>query len=244
MSRIGRKDERIAEIIALLEKNGVIRLRDAAAHLGVSEMTIRRDLSDVPGRFNCLGGYIISVQEEPGAGGYVAGIERDTQSGAKHLICARAAALIEDDDTIFIDCGTTTPHLAELVPQGKSITVICYSLIVAEIIMHLKDVRLILLGGVYHRAAGSFSSDEAIDVLKRININKAFISAGGVHEQHGVTCSHFHEVPIKQMAIRRAVDSYLMVDSSKFGKVRAAHFAEMSQFRTIISDKPELAHDA
>lgn len=239
MSRIGRKDERIAEILALLEKHGVIRLRDAAAYLGVSEMTIRRDLADMPSRFNCLGGYIISVQGEPGHNEYVLDLEKDTHAAAKHLICAKAAALIEEYDTIFIDCGTTTPHLAELVPQGKSITVICYSMNIAEIVTHLKEVRLILLGGIYHPAAESFSSDEGLEVLKRININKAFISAGGVHEQHGVTCSHFHEVPVKQMAIDRAIESYLLVDSSKFGKVRAAHFAETSRFRGVITDQPE-----
>lgn len=236
VSRIGRRDERITEIMTLLDKHGVVRLRDAAAQLGVSEMTIRRDVSDMPGRFNCLGGYIIPVQEDPGSD-YVLDFEKDSHANAKHLVCAKAAALIEEHDTIFIDCGTTTPHLAALVPPGKSITVVCYSMNVAEIVIQLKDVRLILLGGLYHPAAASFSGDEGIEVLKRVNINKAFISAGGVHDQHGVTCSHFHEVPIKQMAIQRAVESYLIVDSSKIGKVRAAHFAELGEFREVISDQ-------
>ena len=75
--------------------------------------------------------------------------------------------------------------------------------------------------------------------LKRININKAFISAGGVHEMRGVTCSHFHEVPVKQAAIARAVESHLVVDASKFGKVRAAHFAEIAAFTSIVSDKDD-----
>ncbi len=74
-----------------------------------------------------------------------------------------------------------------------------------------------------------------IDVLKRVNINKAFLSAGGVDEQHGITCSHFHEVPIKQMAMQRAVEKHLVVDKSKYGKVRAARFAGMSDFTSIVS---------
>ncbi len=114
------------------------------------------------------------------------------------------------------------PHLAHRIPQNQHITVVCYALNIAEILSQRSDVRLIVLGGLYHPEAASFSGDEGIDVLKRVNINKAFLSAGGVDEQHGVTCSHFHEVPIKQMAMQRAVEKHLVVDKSKYGKVRAA----------------------
>ncbi len=234
MSRISRKEERIAELAALVDEVGVLRLRDAAARLGVSEMTIRRDIGSDGGALNCLGGYIIPTQD--GANGdYVFDFEKDSHAGAKAQACAAAAALIEPYDTVFIDCGTTMPHLAHRIPQNQHITVVCYALNIAEILSQRGDVRLIVLGGLYHPEAASFSGDEGIDVLKRVNINKAFLSAGGVDEQHGVTCSHFHEVPIKQMAMQRAVEKHLVVDRSKYGKVRAARFAGMADFTSIVS---------
>ncbi|WP_376710525.1 DeoR family transcriptional regulator [Pseudochrobactrum lubricantis] len=249
MSRTSRRDERLTELAALMEKQGVMRLRDAAAQLGVSEMTIRRDMaqrdlnggdltrsdSDVLKGLNCLGGYIFSAQDNNGHSDYSLDHESDCHAGAKAQACAEAAAMIEEHDTIFIDCGTTTPHLARLVPENKSVTVVCYSLNVAEILSSREDVRLIVLGGLFHRSAASFSGEEGIETLKKIIINKAFISAGGVHDEHGVTCSHFHEIPVKQMAIARAMDSYLVVDGSKFGKVRSAPFAQIMQFRRIFS---------
>ncbi|MBX8826589.1 DeoR/GlpR family DNA-binding transcription regulator [Ochrobactrum sp. SFR4] len=249
MSRTSRRDERLTELAVLMEKQGVMRLRDAAAQLGVSEMTIRRDMaqrdlnggdltrsdSDVLKGLNCLGGYIFSAQDNNGHSDYSLDHESDCHAGAKAQACAEAAAMIEEHDTIFIDCGTTTPHLARLVPENKSVTVVCYSLNVAEILSAREDVRLIVLGGLFHRSAASFSGEEGIETLKKIIINKAFISAGGVHDEHGVTCSHFHEIPVKQMAIARAMDSYLVVDSSKFGKVRSAPFAQITQFRRIFS---------
>nr|WP_152849459.1 MULTISPECIES: DeoR/GlpR family DNA-binding transcription regulator [Brucella] len=219
---------------ALVDEVGVLRLRDAAARLGVSEMTIRRDIGSDGGALNCLGGYIIPTQD--GANGdYVFDFEKDSHAGAKAQACAAAAALIEPYDTVFIDCGTTMPHLAHRIPQNQHITVVCYALNIAEILSQRGDVRLIVLGGLYHPEAASFSGDEGIDVLKRVNINKAFLSAGGVDEQHGVTCSHFHEVPIKQMAMQRAVEKHLVVDKSKYGKVRAARFAGMADFTSIVS---------
>ncbi|WP_407976307.1 DeoR family transcriptional regulator [Brucella pseudogrignonensis] len=235
MSRISRKDERIAELAALVEEAGVLRLRDAATRLGVSEMTIRRDIGTDSGPLNCLGGYIIPVQDNGNGSDYVFDFEKDCHANAKAQACAAAAALIEAHDTVFIDCGTTTPYLAQQIPQNQHITVVCYSLNIAEILSRRDDVRLIVLGGVYHSEAASFSSDEGIEVLKRVNVNKAFLSAGGVDEQHGVTCSHFHEVPVKQMAMQRALQKHLVVDESKFGKVRAARFAGMVDFDSIVS---------
>ncbi|OIS94960.1 DeoR/GlpR family DNA-binding transcription regulator [Brucella cytisi] len=234
MSRISRKEERIAELAALVDEVGVLRLRDAAARLGVSEMTIRRDIGSDGGMLNCLGGYIIPTQDGVN-GDYVFDFEKDSHANAKAQACAAAAALIEPYDTVFIDCGTTMPHLAHRIPQNQHITVVCYALNIAEILSQRSDVRLIVLGGLYHPEAASFSGDEGIDVLKRVNINKAFLSAGGVDEQHGITCSHFHEVPIKQMAMQRAVEKHLVVDKSKYGKVRAARFAGMSDFTSIVS---------
>lgn len=247
MSKISRSDERLIRLSVLLEQQGVLRLRDAAEQLGVSEMTIRRDLAAVGagtandvtshrGRLNCLGGFIFAVPDSNTTSDYSFDQEKDSHALAKAQACARAAALIEPQDTIFIDCGTTTPHLATLIPQDQSITVVCYSMNIAEILAHRQDVRLIVLGGVYHHAAASFSGEEGIETLKRLTINKAFISAGGVHDTHGVTCSHFHEVPFKQIAIARALEAHLIVDSSKIGKVRSALFAQTSQFKSVISE--------
>lgn len=236
MSRTGLRDDRLEKLAAMLVGQSHVRLSAVAADLNVSEMTIRRDVMESGGRFACLGGHVIGAQNDA-AGDYVLEQEVDHHAAAKTAACAKAVALIEDDDTIFIDCGTTMPRLAALIPRDLRLTAVCYSLNVAEILSRRENTRLIVLGGLFHPGAASFSGDAALAELKRLNINKAFISAGGVHEERGVTCSHFHEVPVKQAAIARAVESHLVVDASKFGKVRAAHFAEVAAFTSIVSDK-------
>ena len=237
MSRIGLRDERLERLAAMVARQGVLKLRAVANDLGVSQMTVRRDVMQSGGRFACLGGHVIGAQNDVAGGDYVLEEENDHHAAAKIAACAKAAKLVEEDDTIFIDCGTTTPRLAELIPHDLRLTAVCYSLNVAEILSRRKNTRLILLGGLFHPAAASFSGEAALDELKRININKAFISAGGVDETRGVTCSHFHEVPVKQAAISRAVEAHLVVDASKFGKVRAAHFAGIAAFTSVVSDR-------
>lgn len=238
MSRVSARNARLDALALLVQESGVLRLRDAASRLGVSEITIRRDIATDSDQLSCLGGYILPFQDGAVGSDYVLDQEKDSHAVAKARACTAAAALIEPYDTVFIDCGTTTPHLARQIPVNAHLTVICYSLNVAEELARRNDVRLIMLGGVYHAEAASFSGDEGIDVLRRININKAFLSAGGLDEQHGVTCSHFHEVPIKQMVMQRSVQKHLVVDSSKFGKVRAARYASISDFNSVIADQP------
>jgi DeoR family deoxyribose operon repressor len=98
-------------------------------------------------------------------------------------------------------------------------------------------VRMILLGGVYVPSSDSFAGEESIEMLRRMGINKAFISAGGVDQARGVTCWNFHEVALKQAAMASAVERHLVVDTSKFGAVKAVRFSQVDDFDSIITEK-------
>jgi len=231
------KTERLRVLSDALARQSVMRLRDAAALLGVSEMTVRRDIAASPGKFTYLGGYIVSATDVPNSAGYSLEQEKDHFAQAKAEASAVAAKLIGDNETLFVDCGTTLTTLARMIPAERHVTVVCYSLNVAEILRRKPNVRMILLGGVYVPSSDSFSGDESIDVLRRMGINKAFISAGGVDETRGVTCWNFHEVALKQAAMASAVESHLVVDSSKFGVVKAVRFSQIDDFDSIITEK-------
>jgi DeoR family transcriptional regulator, deoxyribose operon repressor len=231
------KTERLRVLADALARQSVMRLRDAASLLGVSEMTVRRDIAASPGKFTYLGGYIVSANDVPNNAGYSLEEEQDHAAQAKAEASSLAAGLIAGNETIFIDCGTTLTTLARLIPAETHVTVVCYSLNVAEILRRKPNVRMILLGGVYVPSSDSFSGEESIEVLRRMGINKAFLSAGGVDPARGVTCWNFHEVALKQAAMASAVESHLVVDSSKFGVVKAVRFSQIDDFDSIITEK-------
>jgi Transcriptional regulators of sugar metabolism len=231
-----RKGERIDELTRTLARRGVVHLREAAALLGVSEMTIRRDVGANPDRFAYLGGHIVAAADVAGDASYVIDREADSHAAAKLAACRNALALIRPDDTIFIDCGTTLVHLAALLPEDLPVTVVTYALNVANRLAEKPNARMILLGGVYNPSSASFSGEDAVESLGRYGITKAFVSAGGVDAERGVSCSHLHEVPFKQKAIAGALESYLVVDDSKFGKIRPVYFAKVGDFRAIVSE--------
>lgn len=231
-----QKAERLQALSDALATRNVMRLRDAAALLRVSEMTVRRDIASTPDRFTYLGGYIVRATNVPNAGAYVLEEERDHFAQAKAEASTIAARLVRDGETIFIDCGTTLTTLAKLIPDTIHVTVICYSLNVAEILRHKHNVRMILLGGVYVPSSDSFSGDDSVAMLRRMGINQAFISAGGVDPARGVTCWNFHEVALKQAAMASAVERHLVVDSSKLGQLKAVRFSRLEDFTSIITE--------
>src|ERR1700689_4777013 len=181
---VERKKSRLRRLSGALYGRGALHLREAAALLDVSAMTVRRDIAAAPERFSYLGGYIVAGGVE---GGYRLDREQDKHAAAKAMVCAHAARSIEDGDTIFIDCGTTTPHPVHRLPVGRKVTVVCYALNIAEPLAANPDVQLILLGGLYNASSASFAVDEGLRTLARLGVNKAFLSAGGVHPARGVS---------------------------------------------------------
>ena len=226
---------RLRRLASVLQNGSMLRLKDAAALVSVSEMTVRRDIALEGSGLACLGGYVISAGTPGGAPRYALEAEQVANIQVKGEVGRRAAELVKPGDTLFLDCGTTIPYVAEALPPGE-LTVVCYSLNIANIVCHRANTQVLLLGGLYYPSSATYFSEEAIARLEHIAITSAFISAGGVDFSRGVSCSHFHEVPVKQAAMASARHKYLVVDSSKFSRLRPATFARVDAFDGVITD--------
>ncbi|WP_339774903.1 DeoR/GlpR family DNA-binding transcription regulator [uncultured Thalassospira sp.] len=236
--------DRIETLTRSLEVSNIIRLKDAADLLGVSEMTVRRDVAACGNIFSYLGGYITLKSPAAGGLGYILDRERGEHTDLKRAACQVAASYVKPGDTLFLDCGTTIPYLANALPENRDITVICYSINVAEILCKKRGVRVILLGGMYHASSASFADSNSVNTILNLNINIAFMSAGGVNIARGVSCSNPHEVDIKRAALKTAAHKILVVDSTKFDVIKPMPFAKLSQFDMICTDHqctPDLA---
>jgi DeoR family deoxyribose operon repressor len=234
-----RKAKRIIELVSALSERRIMRLRDAAELLDVSEMTVRRDIADHPNQFAFLGGHIMAAAEIEGDVPYELATAADSHAAAKRDACTHAAGHIRPDETIFIDCGTTLIHLVDLIPENYQITAICYALNVAERLTHKPNITIVMLGGLYHPASASFSGNYDLDALSSVGINVAFLSAAGVDAERGATCEHFHEAQVKRKVMSLAREKYLVVDSSKIGKLKRAFFSPMVAFNAMITEHGE-----
>ena len=233
----GRSAQRLALLQETLSGGGALHLRDAAILCGVSEMTIRRDLTTHPSAMTLLGGRLVLTSYPGVTLVYDLNEQQANDYPIKHRLCQRAAAFIEEGDTLFIDCGSTLIPLLSQLGRFNELTVVTYALNVATAVSRLPNVRLVLLGGLYYAASQSFGNNDMQGAIERIGINKAFISAAGVDYERGVSCFHFHEVASKQAAIASAQQRFLIVDASKFGMIRPAYFASLNDFDTIVTNE-------
>lgn len=231
-----RNKDRLDQLATLLNEKGVLHLRDAARELGVSEMTVRRDIAGETTRFAYLGGHIMPAERVEPEQPYQLAAQADRHADAKRAACRFALDHLHADDTIFVDCGTTLQHLIDIIPQSMPLTVVCYALNIAERLATSSHIRLILLGGLYHPETASFSGPQGLDTLDRVGINTAFLSAAGLDPLRGATCAHFHEVAVKQKAIATAQKNLLVIDNSKLGRVKPAFFASSDVFDVIYTE--------
>jgi DeoR family transcriptional regulator, deoxyribose operon repressor len=230
-----RRNGRLSRLRELVDGSGSLRLAEAARALGVSPMTVRRDLAVLGGEFAILGGHVVAAGGAP-ASRYALDREQASHVPGKREAARHAARLVEDGDTLFVDCGTTMPYFMESLPDAFALTVVCYALNVATLATRRPNTQLVLLGGLFHPASATFYSEEALRSLRSLGINKAFLSAGGVHPARGVSCSNFNEVPVKRAVLDRAMRCFLVADASKLGQLRPAPFASLDAFERIITD--------
>lgn len=238
---MNKKLNRTNKIIEILkEKNGAT-VKELASMLNVSEMTIRRDLKILKCNNivnNVYGATIYNPSNNIDRLESFYEIENETikHENEKFKIGKAAANLVNDNDIIIIDTGTTTEKLAENISSDISVTALIYNTNILNALSNKKNINLIFSGGYFHPNTQMFESPEGITLIKKTRATKAFVSAAGVHETLGVTCSNNYEVLTKNAILSSSVEKILLVDSEKFGIVKSAYFSDLNAFTTIITD--------
>lgn len=228
--------KRINGLIEILKTTDKIHLKEAAERLAVSEMTIRRDINNLPTSLIVLGGYIVDEARHSIARYFVSD-QQDKQVEEKNDIAKLVSQLVNENDTIFFDCGTTMPFIINAIDNEISFTAICYSLNAFLALQNKPKCKIILCGGHYQLNNAIFTSVNQHNQLDSICPNKAFISAAGIDLQQGVTCYHFDELSMKHQAMKKSGQNILIADHTKFGQIKPAFISELTLFDQVITDK-------
>jgi DeoR family deoxyribose operon repressor len=235
------KNNRVNYLLNRLSIDGFSSIKELSKKLEVSEMTIRRDLRElsksnivtlIPGGAILKKNPPIDKDEEK----YLIQAAESLMLEEKIKISRKAASLIEPNDVIVIDTGSTTENLPKFIPENMPLTVICYALNILFNVYENKNWKLIFPGGYFHGDTLMLESPEGIEMIKRIRANKSFISAAGVSEKLGVTCATAYEKETKRAVIESSDKKILLVDSTKFGKIKISHFADLTDFDIVITD--------
>lgn len=232
------KRERIEEIAELLDKRGKLTLDQLDEFFpNVSQMTIRRDLLQLEqaGRIIRVRGGAMSVKEVQKVSSEPYTKKTAIHTDEKIEIAQKAAGLIDEGCSLFIDGGTTALCLAKEIPN-TNLHIFTNGLAVAIELAQKNNLNVTMLGGQVMKDNLSTASPVAKAYFESTNFELAIISASAFTLENGFSCSSQVEADLLKMARKKAKSMYMMLDSSKIGKIMPYTFARVEDIDVLITD--------
>lgn len=227
-------DIRRRAILEQLNREGMVQVAQLSAKMGITPATIRNDLDALAmeGQLERIqGGAVRKVQPAEGWGGQLAPVGQGRRAIAEAVL-----SYISDGDTLFINSGTTTMAVAEVLSLRKNLNIVTNSLAVANYLAHQADMRLILLGGELNANYGFTYGGDALEQLSRYQPQWSILSVDGVHPEHGITTYHADEAMIDRTMIARAQKTIIVADHRKIGRVGFSHICGVSEGQILVTD--------
>lgn len=230
-------DERREEILQLIKLNGKVKVVEMSKLFGISEVTIRNDLSDLEraGVLERIHGGAISTNKA-----YYNMSLHDrmkTNEAEKRNIAVEAASLITDGDTIMINSGTTTLFTVQELRNVKNLTILTNSLSIAEEVSSYNNIHVIFLGGSLDSQYKFTYGDDTLNQLRKYKADKLILSADGICLDEGVTTYHHLEAEVNRQMISRAKSTILVLDYTKIGRASFAKIDDLDNVDILITNK-------
>lgn len=229
-------------IIEQLKEDGYVKVQELSKKLGVSEVTIRKDLKQLESKK--------LLYRNHGSASSLSSIISDKHIDVKEKLfteeksrIAKAAnKLLEPNDKIIIASGTTLFAFANEINVTESLTVITSSVKVSLALCYDPHIEIIQLGGIMRKNSVSVIGHYAENVLGSLSCNKLFLGVDGIDFDYGMTTSDMSEARINQQMIDAAQKIIVLTDSSKFGKRGFCKICDINKIHHIITDSNAPAH--
>lgn len=232
------KRDRLEEIAELIDKRGKMSLEHLSQNFpDVSQMTLRRDLLTLEedGRVIRVRGGAMSVKEVHKIAGEAYVKKTVINTDKKIEIAQKAATLIDEGISFFLDGGTTAMYLAKELPDFPC-NIFTNGIAVAMELAQKKQPQITVIGGQLIKNNLSTAAPTARSYFDRSNFEVAIMSSSAFTLENGFTCSSQMEAELLRMAIQKAQHRYMMLDSSKIGKTMPFTFAMAEDIDVLITD--------
>lgn len=224
-------------ILNLLRERGSITVSELTEELDISESTARRDLTELD-RQNKLtkvfggavlyGNNTITTTKELSVSQ-----KAEVNLNEKNQIAKYAASLVDTNDFIFLDAGTTTECMIDYL-DIPDITVVTNAVSHARKLAD-KKVKVIIIGGELKGTTEAIIGSQAVLTIKQYHFTKGFFGTNGVHKRHGFTTPDNSEAMVKKLALEHCNERYILADHDKMDKVSPVSFASFND-AVIITD--------
>jgi DeoR/GlpR family transcriptional regulator of sugar metabolism len=229
------RKQKIAEYINEKGAAGIKELN--ALFPEVSVMTIHRDLEKLEQEGNIIRtrGGAISGKRQLSATETSLTTRENTNADAKIIIAKKAAQLIEEGNSIFIDAGTTALALAREMPDIE-LNIFTTAPNIAIELSRLEHPTIYMCGGMMNKANLAVSGTATLQMLENVNITIAFIGVSGYSADAHFTCGKEEEKQVKQQVMAKAFKNVILMDDSKYGQVLPFTFGKLEDINVVVSN--------
>lgn len=226
---------RQAQIMEIARSDGRVLVEDLASRFEVTPQTIRKDLNELCDRrllSRVHGGAMLSSGTENVA--YAA--RRALAHDEKRAIADRAAALIPDASSLFINIGTTTEEVARALTSREGLLVITNNIHVVQILLDSPRIEVVVAGGLVRRTDGGIVGEATLDLVSQFKVDIAVIGASAIDEDGTLLDFDYREVRVTQKIIENARKVVLVADAMKFTRTAPVRIGHVSQIDVLVTD--------
>jgi DeoR/GlpR family transcriptional regulator of sugar metabolism len=224
--------DREKEILRLLSEGTTISVHDLSRRLGVSEVTIRKDLKSLSGKgLMVLGRGAARPAFHPGIRS-----RQEHRVEEKNRIARAAAGLINDGDRVLLVTGTTTALVARHLFGKRDIHLVTSSTLVFPYVRANPAVTLTLVGGEFRPETEGLIGPVAVQAIRQFHARYVFLGTDGFTVEKGLTAHLVEEAEVARAMAAQAETAVLLADSSKLGKTGFAHLLPINRIGLLITD--------
>lgn len=233
MSTIGQRRKFILDHIL---KDGFVKVSELADLLGVTQTTIRKDLTYLESQGLLQRAHGSAIPTTTQMVDINLSAKKLINFEAKQKIAAKAAQLIQSDDSILVASGSTISLFAEaLKPKGR-LNVVSISVNISAHLGDIPGITVMQVGGILYGNTLSVLGAEASRTIENLYCSKVFFGVDGLDLDYGITCGTGEEASITQKMIQSAQTSIVLCDSSKLGQRGFARICEVGDIDILITD--------
>lgn len=235
-------EERRAHILEMVNARGRVTVTELAEELNVTQPTIRKDISSLDEQHKLRRTHGGALAARPL---YETQIDtrRSANADGKARISQACLALIKENDSIFLDSGTTTLGIAEALAAeaeggrfGRSLNVLTNSVPVARALANIGTIHHTLLGGQLRPIADSLVGPVALQAARQFTVNLAFIGVTGIAgDQFSV--ADLGEADLKRSLLGQAHRVVVPMDVSKMGLTDFVTLCRLDEISTLVTDE-------